>query len=96
MEMKKTASTVITFSGNATAGIYVCRWNSGAVQIELGDYDDSGVWQKFEIELTNELARSLAEELVEDLKAYDEKMAEERAAEAEERAAEEEAEVEES
>jgi hypothetical protein len=89
MEMKKTATTVITLSDKATASIYVCRWNNGAVQIELGDYDGSGVWQKFEIELTNELARSLAEELIEDLKAYDEKMAEERAAE-------EEAEVEES
>ena len=94
MEMKKTASTVITFSGNATAGIYVCRWNNGAVQIELGDYDSSGVWQKFEIELPNELARSLSEELVVDLEAYDEKMAEERLEK--ERVAEEEAEVEES
>ena len=96
MEMKKTATTAITLSDKATASIYVCRWNNGAVQIELGDYDSSGVWQKFEIELPNELARSLSEELVVDLEAYDEKMAEERAAEVEERAAEEEAEVEES
>jgi len=94
MEMKKTASTVITFSGNATAGIYVCRWNSGAVQIELGDYDDSGVWQKFEMELPNELARSMVEELIEDLKAYDEKMEEERLEK--ERVADHEAEEEES
>ena len=89
MEMKKTATTAITLSDKASASVYVCRWNNGAVQIELGDYDASGVWQKFEMELPNELARSLVEELVEDLKAYDEKMAEERAAE-------EEAEVEES
>jgi len=89
MEMKKTATTAITLSDKASASVYVCRWNNGAVQIELGDYDASGVWQKFEMELPNELARSLVDELVEDLKAYDEKMAEERAAE-------EEAEVEES
>ena len=89
MEMKKTATTAITLSDKASASVYVCRWNNGAVQIELGDYAASGVWQKFEMELPNELARSLVDELVEDLKAYDEKMAEERAAE-------EEAEVEES
>ena len=89
MEMKKTATTAITLSDKASASVYVCRWNNGAVQIELGDYDASGVWQKFEMELPNELARSLVDELIEDLKAYDEKMAEERAAE-------EEAEVEES
>jgi len=89
MEMKKTATTAITLSDKASASVYVCRWNNGAVQIELGDYDASDVWQKFEMELPNELARSLVDELVEDLKAYDEKMAEERAAE-------EEAEVEES
>jgi len=84
MEMKKTATTAITLSDKASASVYVCRWNNGAVQIELGDYDASGVWQKFEMELPNELARSLVDELIEDLKAYDEKMAEEREAEVEE------------
>ena len=94
MEMKKTATTAITLGDKATAGIYVCRWNNGAVQVELGDYDSYGVWQKFEIELPNELARSMVEELVEDLKAYDKKMEEERLEE--ERVADHEGEVEES
>ena len=79
MEMKQTASTEVKLSANATTSVYVCRWNDGAVQIELGDYDANGVWQKFEIELTNKIARDLVEEIVSDLHDYDEKMAKEAA-----------------
>jgi hypothetical protein len=89
MEMKQTASTEVKLSANATTSVYVCRWNDGAVQIELGDYDANGVWQKFEIELTNKIARDLVEEIVSDLHDYDEKTAKEAAEHAAEEAAEE-------
>ena len=89
MEMKQTASTEVKLSANATTSVYVCRWNDGSVQIELGDYDANGVWQKFEIELTNKIARDLVEEIVSDLHDYDEKRAREYAEDAAEKAAEE-------
>ena len=89
MEMKKTASTEIDLSKNSTVSVYVCRWNSGSVQLEFGDYDGDKVWHTFKVEIPNPLARSLSEELAKDLDSYDEKMEKQAAEDAAEKAAEE-------
>jgi hypothetical protein len=86
MEMKKTASIEVDLSKNSTVSVYVCRWNSGSVQLEFGDYDADQVWHSFKVEIPNELARSLSEELAKDLDTYDTKMKKELAEEATEEA----------
>jgi hypothetical protein len=89
MEMKKTASIEVDLSKNSTVSVYVCRWNSGSVQLEFGDYDADQVWHSFKVEIPNELARSLSEELAKDLDTYDTKMKKQLAEEFAEEATEE-------
>ena len=89
MEMKKTASIEVDLSKNATVSVYVCRWNDGAVQLEFGDYDADQVWHTFKVEIPNELARSLSEELVKDLNSHDKAVETLTAKDAAEKAAEE-------
>ena len=89
MEMKKTASTEIDLSKNSTVSVYVCRWNDGSVQLEFGDYDVDQVWHTFKVEIPNELAHSLSEELVKDLDSYYAKMEKQAAEAAADKAAEE-------
>ena len=83
MEIKKSETIKADLSKDTRTGVYVCRWNDSA-QLEIGDYGSNGIWHELELTMPLSVARSLSEELVEDIAEYDRKVAEEAAKEAEE------------
>ena len=87
MQIKKTESIKESVGKDAHTSVYVCTWNE-KVQIEIGDFDSSGVWHEFEMNLPLAVGRALSEELVEDISEYDTKKEKERL-ETEEEAVEE-------
>jgi hypothetical protein len=87
MQIKKTESIKASVGKDAHTSVYVCTWNE-KVQIEIGDFDSSGVWHEFEMTLPLAVGRALSEELVEDISEYDTKKEKERL-ETEEEAVEE-------
>ena len=78
MEIKKTENLNVTLSKNANAGIYVHGWGE-MVDFDFADLGVGDLQHNVEIKMPLELARTLAEELVSDIAAYDKSQAEKKA-----------------
>jgi len=72
MEIKRTETIKASVGKDAHTSVYVCTWNEKA-QIEVGDFDDNGVWHELEMTMPLAVARVLSVELVEDIAEYDAK-----------------------
>jgi uncharacterized protein involved in type VI secretion and phage assembly len=84
MEIKQTENLNVELSKFATASTYVHGWGE-TVDFDFTDTGSDGVQHNVEVKVPLELARNLAEELVNDIAAYDKTQAEKKAeAEAEE------------
>ena len=84
MEIKKTENLNVTLSNAATGSTYVHSYGK-QVDFDFCDTGSDGVQHNVEIKMPLALARELAEELVNDIAAYDKTQAEQKAeAEAEE------------
>jgi hypothetical protein len=83
MKIKKSENTKVTFGEEAQTSVYACAWND-TVQVEVSDYDSNGILHEFELTLPITVARSLTNELAEDIRNSDEKKAKDAAEAAEE------------
>jgi len=72
MEIKRTETIKASVGKDAHTSVYVCTWNEKA-QMEVGDFDDNGVWHELEMTMPLAVARVLSVELVEDIAEYDAK-----------------------
>jgi hypothetical protein len=77
MEIKKTENMNVTLSNLATGSTYVHSYGK-QVDFDFCDTGSDGVQHNVEIKIPLALARELAEELVNDIAAYDEKQAEQK------------------
>jgi|TARA_R110000824_G_scaffold355249_1_gene542399 hypothetical protein len=78
MEIERTNATVMKFTGGVYSNCYVSSY-AKSVEIDFSESDSDGVGQKIELHMPIEKARSLAEELVQDLESYDKQVAEQKA-----------------
>ena len=78
MEIKKTENLNVTLSENANAGVYVHGWGE-TVDFDFADLGVGDLQHNVEIKMPLELARELAEELVNDIAAYDKSQADKKA-----------------
>ena len=84
MEIKKTENLNVTLCNTANAGVYVHGWGE-MVDFDFADTGVGDLQHNVEIKMPLALARELAEELVNDIAAYDKSQADKKAdAEAEE------------
>ena len=77
MEIKKTENLNVTLSNLATGSTYVHGYGK-QVDFDFCDTGSDGVQHNVEIKIPLAMARELAEELVNDIAAYDEKQAEQK------------------